>query len=76
LIFSTVNKAGALYRPLKIFADQGINLVKLESRPIPGKPWEYMFYVDLEEDVESPGFEPVMKNLEENTDYLKVLGSY
>jgi prephenate dehydratase len=35
-----------------------------------------MFYVDLEEDVESPGFEPVMKSLDENTDYLKVLGSY
>jgi 3-deoxy-7-phosphoheptulonate synthase len=76
LIFSTVNESGALYRPLKVFADQGINLVKLESRPIPGKPWEYMFYVDLEEDVESPGFQAIMKNLEENTDYLKVLGSY
>jgi hypothetical protein len=36
----------------------------------------YMFYVELEEDVESPGFRPVMKILEENTDYLKVLGSY
>jgi len=76
LIFSTVNQSGALYRPLKVFADQGINLVKLESRPIPGKPWEYMFYVDLEEDVESPAFEQVMKSLDENTDYLKVLGSY
>ncbi len=76
LIFSTVNQSGALYRPLKIFADRGINLVKLESRPIPGKPWEYMFYVDLEEDVESPGFETVLLSLEEHTDYLKVLGSY
>jgi prephenate dehydratase len=76
LIFSTVNQSGALYRPLKIFADRGINLVKLESRPIPGKPWEYMFYVDLEEDVESPAFEPVLLSLEEHTDYLKILGSY
>ncbi len=76
LIFSTINQSGALYRPLKVFADRGINLVKLESRPILGKPWEYMFYVDLEGDVESPGFVPVLKELEENTDFLKILGSY
>jgi hypothetical protein len=76
LILSTVNQAGGLYRTLKVLADQGINLVKLESRRIPGKPWEYMFYVDLEEDVESPDFEPVLQALAETTDYLKVLGSY
>jgi 3-deoxy-7-phosphoheptulonate synthase len=76
LIFSTANEAGALYRTIKVFADNGVNLVKLESRPIQGKPWEYMFYADLEEDVESPEFEPVLKGLAETTDYLKVLGSY
>ncbi len=76
LIYSTGNQPGALYETLKVFADQGINLVKLESRPIPGKPWEYMFYVDLEADVESDSFKPILSALEENTDYLRILGSY
>jgi prephenate dehydratase len=61
---------------LKIFSENGINLVKLESRPIQGKPWEYMFYVDLEADVESDTFKPILAALAEKTDYLKILGSY
>jgi len=76
LIYSTGNRPGALYETLKIFSDKGINLVKLESRPIHGKPWEYIFYVDLEADIESPSFKPVLDELEKKTDYLRVLGSY
>ena len=76
LIYSTGNKPGALFDSLKVFSKHGINLVKLESRPIHGKPWEYMFYVDLEADAESPEFRPILKELTEKTDYLKVLGSY
>ena len=76
LIFSTGNQPGALFETLKVFSDNSINLVKLESRPIHGKPWEYMFYVDLEGDVESEAFKPVLKKLREKTDYVKILGSY
>ncbi|MCF8036842.1 MAG: 3-deoxy-7-phosphoheptulonate synthase [Desulfobacteraceae bacterium] len=76
LIFSTGNQPGSLFEALKVFADNGINLVKLESRPIHGKPWEYMFYVDLEADVEAEDFAPVMAQLRGKIDYLKVLGSY
>ncbi len=76
LIYSTGNRPGALFESLKIFSENGINLVKLESRPIPGKPWEYMFYVDLEADVESDTFKPILAALVEKTDYLKILGSY
>jgi 3-deoxy-7-phosphoheptulonate synthase len=76
LIFSTGNQPGALYEVLKIFADNSVNLVKLESRPIHGKPWEYMFYVDIEADTETDEFKPVLDRLNENTDYLKILGSY
>jgi len=61
---------------LKIFAENHVNLVKLESRPIHGKPWEYMFYVDLEADVESETLKPTFDLLKEKTDYLKILGSY
>lgn len=76
LIYSTGNRPGALYETLKIFAEKGINLVKLESRPIHGKPWEYIFYVDLEADIESPSCKPVLDELEKMTDYLRILGSY
>ncbi len=76
LIFSTGNQPGALFEALKIFADNTINLVKLESRPIHGKPWEYMFYVDLEADAEAESFQPILSALKEKTDYLKLLGSY
>ncbi|NVM21057.1 MAG: 3-deoxy-7-phosphoheptulonate synthase [Desulfobacterales bacterium] len=76
LIYSAGNRPGALYETLKIFAENGINLVKLESRPIHGKPWEYMFYVDLEADVESDSFKPMLDALRKHTDYLKILGSY
>ncbi|MBW2538661.1 MAG: ACT domain-containing protein, partial [Deltaproteobacteria bacterium] len=76
LIYSTGNRPGALFESLKIFSENGINLVKLESRPIQGKPWEYMFYVDLEADVESDTFKPILAALVEKTDYLKILGSY
>jgi prephenate dehydratase len=61
---------------LKIFSENGINLVKLESRPIHGKPWEYMFYVDLEADVESDELQGVMEKISENTEFLKILGCY
>ncbi len=76
LIYSTGNQPGALIETLKIFAEKGLNLVKLESRPIHGKPWEYMFYVDLEADLESEAFKPMLDALREVVDYLKVLGSY
>lgn len=76
LVYSAGNRPGALYETLKVFAENDINLVKLESRPIHGKPWEYMFYVDVEADVESDAFGPVLKVLEEKTDFLRVLGCY
>ena len=76
LIYQTPNRPGALYETLGLFNEHGVNLVKLESRPIHGKPWEYMFYVDIEADVESPEFEPTLRALKEKTDYLAVLGSY
>ncbi len=76
LIYSTGDQPGALYETLKVFAEQGINLVKLESRPIHGKPWEYMFYIDIQADVEADSFKPVLDALGKKTDYLKILGSY
>jgi len=76
LIFSTGHQPGSLFEVLKVFAENAINLVKLESRPIHGKPWEYMFYADVEADVEAETFKPVLTRMIEKTDFLKILGSY
>lgn len=76
LIYQTPNRPGALYETLELFAKNGINLVKLESRPVPGQPWEYLFYVDVEADAESEAFRPILEGLRERTDFLALLGSY
>ncbi len=76
IVYQTVNRPGALYETLRVFSDYGINLVKLESRAVEGEPSEWMFYVDLEADIKSPKFEPVLNELKEHVDYLKVLGRY
>ena len=75
-IFSTDNKPGALFEIMKIFSKYKINLVKLESRPMHGKPWEYMFYADLEADLEDETMLPVMKELKEKSETFKILGRY
>jgi 3-deoxy-7-phosphoheptulonate synthase len=76
LIYSVSDKPGSLYETLKIFAERQINLVKLESRPVHSKPWEYLFYADVEVDVHDPQYESLLDDLKENTEYLKILGSY
>jgi 3-deoxy-7-phosphoheptulonate synthase len=76
LVYSVGNQPGSLYETLKIFQENHINLVKLESRPIHGRPWQYMFYADLEADVRSAEFAPILDHLISKTDYLKILGSY
>jgi 3-deoxy-7-phosphoheptulonate synthase len=76
IIFSTGNKPGALFEVMKIFSEYNINLVKLESRPILGKPWEYMFYADLESDILSDALSPMMEELKEKSEVLRILGQY
>ena len=76
LVYSVGNQPGALYETLKIFQENHINLVKLESRPIHGRPWQYMFYADLEADVRSTEFSQILDDLKSKTDFFKVLGSY
>ncbi|MFU8770134.1 MAG: prephenate dehydratase, partial [Desulfotignum sp.] len=76
IVFSTGNKPGALFQVMKIFSDYGVNLVKLESRPIHGKPWEYMFYADLEADIRQPDLVPMVAGLEQKTETFRILGRY
>ena len=76
LMLVTPHKPGALYRILSRFNSLGINLLKLESRPIPDRDFEFMFYFDLESPVYSPRFAQLLAELERECDEFTYLGSY
>jgi prephenate dehydratase len=76
LVFSTRNVPGALFRSLSAFALRDLNLTKIESRPLRGKPWEYLFYVDFIGHVEDTAARNALSHLQELADFLRVLGSY
>jgi len=75
LIFSVIHKPGSLYQSLKPFSQRKINLTKIESRPILGKPWEYLFYLDFEINSLKECLMAI-KELKENCLYFKILGFY
>ncbi len=76
VVFTTRNMPGALFRSLSAFALRDLNLTKIESRPLRGKPWEYLFYLDFighEADTKSKN---ALSQLEEYADMIRVLGCY
>ena len=76
LVFSTVNRPGALHRALHTLASRGINLTKLESRPSRGEGWEYLFYVDCDGWASTEPLAGALVELERETGWARVLGSY
>jgi prephenate dehydratase len=76
LVFSTRNIPGALFRALSAFALRDLNLTKIESRPLRGKPYEYLFYLDFLGHVDHPNSRNAIRHLEEIADFLRVLGCY
>ena len=76
LVFSTRNAPGSLFRALGAVALRDLNLAKIESRPRRGKPWEYMFYLDVLAHREEPRMKNALSHLGELADFLRVLGSY
>jgi len=76
LVFSTRNIPGALFRALSALALRDLNLVKIESRPLRGKPWEYLFYLDLIGRPDEEAVHNALGHLREVADFLRVLGSY
>lgn len=76
LVFSTRNQPGSLYRALSALALRDLNLAKIESRPRRGKPWEYMFYLDLLGHREERNVRNALGHLGELADFLRILGSY
>jgi prephenate dehydratase len=76
IIFRVANRPAALFRAMAAFALRDINLTKLESRPIEGRPWEYTFYLDLIGDRKDLNVERALAHLSEMTESIRVLGSY
>lgn len=76
IVFRVANQPGALFRSLAAFALRDIDLTKIESRPIEGRPWEYSFYVDLIGDQHDTRVERALANLGELAESVRVLGSY
>jgi prephenate dehydratase len=76
LVMGIRNEPGALIRALTVFADHGLNLSKLESRPARDRPWDYVFWVDLDVDATEPGARAALRELQTVTTTLRILGSY
>jgi len=76
LVLTTPHRHGALAHCLAVLAEHGLNLTKLESRPVPRRPWEYLFYLDFEGSLADEPAAAAVAALRRECPYLKVLGSY
>lgn len=76
VVFSLKNMPGVLFKALSVFALRDIDLTKIESRPIQGQPWEYMFYVDFAGHQQALNCARALDHLDELAVYVRVLGSY
>ena len=76
IMFSVNDEPGILYRMLEPFSRQGINLSKIESRPMKKKAWEYIFFLDMEGHIDDPQVTKAVQELRGYCQFLKVLGSY
>jgi chorismate mutase / prephenate dehydratase len=76
LMLATVHEKGALFKCLQVLNKHGISMTKLESRPRHGKPWQYLFYMDIEGNIKDPAVKRALKELEARAAFMKVLGCY
>ena len=76
IMMTTAHKPGALYHVLSKFYALGINLRKLESRPLPDREFEFMFYFDIEASVYAPEMETLFRDLEQSSETFRYLGTY
>lgn len=76
MVLATRHDYGSLARCLNVIADEGLSMTKLESRPRPGSPWEYVFYLDVEGHIDEPRMRAALAGLATRTLFVKVLGCY
>ena len=76
LMLSAAHRPGSLYRLLSHISVMGVNLTKLESRPIPGKDFEFRFFFDIEASILDPAIRALMEQLKQDSDQFVFLGNY
>jgi prephenate dehydratase len=76
LVLGLANEPGSLARVLGVLAAGGLNMSKLESRPLPGRAWQYVFWIDLDADAGEPAVAATLERLGGAVSFLRVLGSY
>ncbi len=76
LVFQLDHRPGALFHALEPFARRNVNLMKIESRPVHGQPWQYRFYLDLQASRSDPEVAAALSELEKLVVGLRILGSY
>jgi chorismate mutase/prephenate dehydratase len=76
LLVSVSHESGALYHVLKPFSDHGVNLCSIDSRPLKGRPWEYVFFLDLVGHATDKQVVKALEAVRRRSLFLKVLGSY
>jgi len=76
VVMDIAHKPGALYKILRLFKDRNVNLLKIESRPIIGKPWEYLFYFDFEGNLLEGRVKELIECLKDSANIFKLLGNY
>lgn len=76
IVFSNPDKVGTLYESLKIFKEYNLNMIRIESRPVIGMPWEYFFYIDFEGHIHNEEVRNAIDYMNSNCSYFKILGTY
>lgn len=75
-VFALPNRPGALFKGLRALADEGINLIHIESRPVYGKPWQYRFFIDIDADLRQPPARRALRRLEKGCLDFRLLGAF